>query len=260
MSTQMPTTTLGTFSVLNYTRYCTEDLVAILNVLEAAVPQMAYVGGKPAVATYGNRAGGPTEAVTIVFKDFTGVPVYDYTYTSGQRIKGKKFILAKRRWNAPFEFRLLPPERIHDNPVEALALATEQTPTLPESMRDEVVQRMTGMFAAYEPYGTFRGQITAPKVDLTIRIFKRRAANAPKRNRRVQMIERAVNRSAAVSYRLHSASKTCDNLRDAVVAMHQTAAQLGISSADRSHMVLFDLLDRIKTESERISAAVRELQ
>ena len=251
MSTETNTTC---FTILNYTRYSTEDLVRLVQHIENAVPRAECdASGKPRMHSNVAQAAVDGERIVMVFRDFTGTPKYEYDYSGGQRKQKQRLFLARGRWKTPTHFRCLPPEKLHENPLAALSDGMAGQPQVPAVMVAELANRIINYFQAWG-YRYGKTEIAKPDISgLTVRIESKRAANAPKRTKKAVALERITGAYTDANYRVSQVRRSIEGLDAASGRMINAARTLDISTGLGAQMlVLTRALDQVKYELERL--------
>ena len=262
-----PTTSTGSFELVNYTHYNTTDLLAVLEKVESFVPAGARVtpNGKPKMAQNVTMAAVTGETSRVVFKSFTGVPRHAVTYTNGGRQTGNRLILARQRWKTPTELRMLPPDKLHANPLEAIAVAGEGLqPTVPPYMVVEIAERFISFYEAWGYRSGLSKDVVLNAVrSMQIRYSSKRAATAPKRSRAVVAAERL---SAAVtdsSWRNKAAQDKIETLNLVGSRIAKNAQVLGLDNnipalaraLEAARVALYEEMCRVAKEAtERAEA------
>jgi hypothetical protein len=164
----MTTTPLGTFTIENATRYETADLLAVVSRVEACAARAA--GGRPrmsrvAMGACEERWGrGPCAPVPLRFTTFGGTVEVLEIYDGATLVhRGVRWI-ARFLFNQPTRVRLVPPERLHVNALEAVVLAAATEPRVPASMVAELAGRIQDL---YQPWDFRYDGRRPPDVDVS---------------------------------------------------------------------------------------------
>jgi len=252
-------TTTGSMGVINFTRYSTDDIIALLDVIESNVPAPARHNGKvPAEGRYAGTVG-PNEIPVLIFKHFTGAPKQHTSYQNGRAVRGHRLLLAHTRWKFPCEVRMLPPEKVYENPMEALAAVVDGEQRLPHQMRDELGHRLLECYAHWSyRYGQTK-QENPNFSGLDIRIMQKPAADAPKRSRRVLSIENAMKAYADVEWRAGSAKTALEGLERTFDRMEAAAKKAKIPCEIRDEMnACFQALEAARRAADKFIHQVRQ--
>lgn len=166
---------MAIFEIKNYTRYNTEDLLALF---EAAESELRGKGLSPqrVESHYGL---GVIDAV-VSFKDYS--PSDSFTTKSHWDNEARRYIsYALRRyvkevenWKPSPNIRIIPPSKIYTNPLEALA-STAVDEVIPRAMMETLAERIATLYRD----GQYP-QLVALLAGMTVRIMPKRAATVDK--------------------------------------------------------------------------------
>lgn len=250
------TTALTGIKITNYTRYSTADLKALIDAVEAKTGQP-----KPLFSTYVKSNAGENYVPEYIFRDYTGAVQHHYTYDTAVRRQLGRVFVARMRWREPLTFRLLPHDRLHENPLEdLLKSAGHQTPTIPHEMLLELTKRIQTLYMYWMARGSYR--TPAPDTDISglhLRIMKRRDAGSSKRDSKVVAKERA-DRHLRSSHALRKTSaKLVEHLDCKATALSMAAGKLAFQTdiAERVAKVRACLLE-VENELDRVTKLMRE--
>ena len=249
----------GTLSVFNYTNYNTDDILALIDVVERGIPNSG-LGRRLASRIIDATPKGELPSLTL--KTFTGTPRWEKDYTAGAPTNKRLLFLAPTRWHFPNEFSMLPPDKIYSSAIEALAAAADtQQPVVPADM---VLQLRDKICELYDHYGYRYGRPAEERPDvsgLSIRIERKKAASAPKRSRKVVALENIQKANMEVSWRLGSAKDRVQGFQRTLARIARGAQVAGIScnfSADVNACIL--ALEALAQEAERVAIEARRKQ
>lgn len=209
---ELPSTASGSFRVLNYTRYNTDDLIALVNAVERVIPTNTWRHGRPVLSNTALRVGVQGKEPVLTFKVFTGAPRENSKWNGQHRQIINRRLMAPSRWRYPLEMRCIPPEKVHANPIESLAASTAEQEVLPASMVAEIVEKMTSLYEHWQyKYGSQTPD--QPVISgLMVRIERKRAATEPKRTKRTVALERLERTRQEATYRVPQHTRTVDNV------------------------------------------------
>ena len=261
-SAELPCTASGVLRICNYTRYNTDDLLALLNAVEAAIPSYEKKGGVPTLGNSIQRVSVTDIEPVVTFKVFTGVPRENASSHGKGRVVHSRRLMAAQRWRYPLEMRCIPPEKLHMNPMAALTAAGDGVELLPQHMVEELVERFCG-FYAYWGYQYGKQTPDKPSISgLQVRVESKRAASAPKRTKRTVALERIERARQEASYRLPSHTKAVDNLRDLARRINAVAeaAELDTDPLMAKLKTLVDATDAFHKELQEVTvSALKEV-
>jgi hypothetical protein len=173
---------MAIFEIKNYTRYNTEDLLALF---EAAESELRGKGLSPqrAARNMYTRVPDPIDP-TVTFKDYGPSDPYTVTkrwdpqasrYASSSV---RKYIKGVAAYKSDGDIRIIPPGKIYTNALKALA-ATSGSEVIPAAMMEALAARVVSLYM--NPVTTSGGVNAEVAVRLllagmTVRIMPRRAA------------------------------------------------------------------------------------
>jgi hypothetical protein len=249
----------GTLSVFNYTNYNTDDILALIDVVERGIPNSG-LGRRLTTRIIDATPKGELPSLTL--KTFTGTPRWEKVYTAGTPTNKRLLFTAPARWHFPNEFRMLPPDKIYSSAIEALAAAADtQQPVVPADM---VLQLRDKICELYDYYGYRYGKPANERPDvsgLSIRIERKKSASAPKRSRKVVALENIQKANMEVSWRLGSAKDRVQGFQRTLARIARGAQVAGIScnfSSDVNACIL--ALEALAQEAERVAIEARRKQ
>ena len=135
---------MAIFEINNFTRYNTEDLIAIFDAIESRLTTVEPGG----VHTYKRKVDVQISS-TATFKDYKPSQHFklhrrwDNSQGRMVSVRIRQHIKASARWRDP-DIRLVPPEMIHLDPLSALAAAEENT--IPGEMLTALVTRIASLY------------------------------------------------------------------------------------------------------------------
>jgi hypothetical protein len=170
---------MAIFEIKNYTRYNTEDLLALF---EAAESELRGKGLSPqrAARNMYTRVPDPIDP-TVTFKDYGPSDPYTVTkrwdpqasrYASSSV---RKYIKGVAAYKSDGDIRIIPPGKIYTNALKALA-ATSGSEVIPAAMMEALAERVVSLYmnpnAVAGPWASIRLLLAG----MTVRIMPRRAA------------------------------------------------------------------------------------
>jgi hypothetical protein len=164
---------MAIFEIKNYTRYNTEDLLALF---DAAESELRGRGLSPQRVESPYRMG-VIDAV-VSFKDYS--PSDSFTTKSHWDNDARRYISYELRryvkevetWKPSPNIRLIPPSKIYTNPMEALA-STAGDEVIPRAMMEALAERIATLYRG-------GAEIVALLAGMTVRIMPKRAATVDK--------------------------------------------------------------------------------
>jgi hypothetical protein len=149
---------------------------------------------------------------------------------------------------------MLPPEKLHENPLFSLSTGLMDKPCIPAHMVQELGLRLCGM---YQAWGYRYGKGEFPKPDfsgLEIRIETKRAASAPKRTKKAVALERLTAANADVSYRHNQIKDRIEILLASASRMQRAAETLQIDNTLTSVINnVSDAVNALRAELDRVA-------
>jgi len=249
----------GSVGFINYTRYCSADITSLLDFIEAQVPPGDRSAEKIMVSPrYGSTAA-PGEPPVLIIKTFTGSPKYKYVTESGKSRRTQRLLLAHTRWKFPNEVRVLPPDKVYENPVEALTAVVDGTPQLPAQMVDELGNRLLECYETWT-YRSGRGKAASPDFSgLSLRILAKTDSRAPKRSRRVVALENAMKAYTEIEWRAKTAKNSLESLEQTFIRMENAAEKAKIPCNVRNEIIAcFTALEQAKVAADKFIQEVRK--
>ena len=139
------------FEIKNFTRYNTEDLIAIFDAIESRLTTVEP-GGVYMYSMY-SRTGKVDVQIssTATFKDYKPSQHFklhrpwDNSQGRMVSVRIRQHIKATPGWKRDPDIRLVPPEMIHVDPLSALAAVEENT--IPEEMLTALVTRIASLYS-----------------------------------------------------------------------------------------------------------------
>jgi len=122
------------FEIENYTRYNTDDLLAVLDAIEESVAKAAL---PVKAATIYTRRNGSYRPGVLVFRD------YNPTSLSMEGSFVKSY---GRTYAANDQVGIVPPEKVFASPLEALAAVEKEQVKLPMPALSQLVQRLSSFY------------------------------------------------------------------------------------------------------------------
>ena len=182
-------TASGRFLVENQTKYNTDDLIRIINWVEARAEKTAEANREWSKETYYTKAGRmPLGATLQIVDQMAGVisaqeSVFDEV--AGRFVSKKMELYASpgEYWNA---VRICPPDKLYKNPLEAMVFGGD-VKTAPEDLAKHFAATLAAVnynISLYEPTGSDRGGVEVRWPDLTVRIGNERGSPRRGTNKR----------------------------------------------------------------------------
>jgi hypothetical protein len=193
-------TRLGTYTLVNETRYDTDDLLAVANRVEeaasravgGAVPKLSRVvvgamldrdarhahrldGLQPigrSDARGPGRGGPPLE---LRFTSYGGTVEVQEVYDRTQLVHRSVRWLARFQFTQPTRVRLVPPGKLHLNPLQALVRAQDAVPRVPAPLVGQLAERLQDLYDAWGYRYDGRRPPDVDVSDLTVRVRPARA-------------------------------------------------------------------------------------
>ena len=249
----------GSVGFINYTRYCSADIISLLDFIEAQVPAADRCGQKITVSPRYGATTSPGEAPVLIIKSFTGSPKYKYVTESGKSRRTQRLLLAATRWKFPNEVRVLPPDKVYENPVEALTAVVDGTPQLPAQMVDELGIRLLECYETWA-YRSGRGKALPPDFSgLSLHIRAKTDSRAPKRSRRVVALENAMKAYSEIEWRSKTAKNSLESLEQTFIRMENAAEKAKIPCSVRNEIIAcFTALEQAKLAADKFIQSVRQ--
>ena len=212
----LPQTARGDFRLRNLTHYNTEDILRLMNAIEAERPLSLF-----SFARNVERATVPGMQKVLELREFTGTPRTD---VRTERLR----LLANTRWKQPLVLRLLPPDKLYSNPLQTLSEAGgEGIPKVPSDMVVEFANEIEGLYRTTD-FTTRKNVVSLNVEHMTIRIESKRAKGNKKQGALARHRELLHNAYLEVKYREKLASKALEHLNEATSRIMIAAKALGI--------------------------------
>lgn len=128
----LPRTKLGGLRLRNLTHYNTDDLMAIVDMV-----QQAFNSSNHTWSYAVEQASVEGSDKVLEIREFTGRPRTIRRNTGATTGPMQRLFLAPSRWRSPLTFRVLPPEKLHDSPLQTLTESTQENPSIPAHMVEE---------------------------------------------------------------------------------------------------------------------------
>ena len=167
---------MAIFEIKNYTRYNTEDLLALFDAAESELRGRGLSPQRAARNMY-TRVPDPIDP-TVTFKDYG--PSDPYTVTkrwdpqasryASSRVR--KYIKGVAAYKSDGDIRIIPPGKIYTNALEALA-ATSGSEVIPAAMMEALAARVVSLYLVGV---NAEGAVRLLLAGMTVRIMPRRAA------------------------------------------------------------------------------------
>jgi len=252
----LPKTRSGSARVRNLTHYNTEDLIDIIHLVEA--PMTQGVQWSNAVEEY---TPGGLEKV-IEFREFTGQP----RDTSGYGSERRRLFSMSRRWRTPLLTRLLPPDKLYPNPVEALVVSAEDgQELLPQQMVEQLVESLVGMYRYPRSFRSMSEvKDMVPMKGARVRINAKRKPRSRKQAILARKRELLHRQHIRATYRVRSAKSALTHLNDALAMVRKYSLGIGMEASSLDEMMSFvqaatAQLEQVKVLSERFSVDAQHL-
>jgi hypothetical protein len=182
-------TARGRFLVENQTRYNTDDLMRIINWVEARAAKTSEANSEWCKETYYTKAGRmPLGATLQIVDQMAGVissqeSVFDETVGHFVQRKIELYASPGEYWNA---VRICPPDKLYKNPLEAMVFGGD-VKTAPEDLAKHFATTLAAVqynISLYEPTVSGRGGVEVRWPDLTVRIGDERGSPRRGTNKR----------------------------------------------------------------------------
>jgi hypothetical protein len=211
---ELPQSASGRIRLRNLTFYNTDDIITLVNRIEAERPS-ASCPWSYAV----ERSTGKDTPKILEFREFTGRPRLRAPAGTGQEV----LLLAPTRWRRPLIFRLLGPDKLYGNPIQALVNSSEDR-TLPKEMVSELGNAIDGLF---------RQKVHVPfkpldVSDIVIRINKTKAKGSQKRGQLLRKAELLEDATRRLCYQSATALRSAGQMKGQAEAMVKHAKALGL--------------------------------
>jgi hypothetical protein len=165
---------------------------------------------------------------TVIVKDFTGTPAIDWDYNPNPKVARGHIFLARQRWKVITEIRVLPPEKLYMNQLEALTNAASGAPQLPVKFVEQLRDRMQTLFEHWGYRQKGHGYATDIS-GLTIGIRNKPDAKAPKRSMKAVSRENALKAYSELGWRSNTVIHGLDALDLALARMQKAALKAGVA-------------------------------
>jgi hypothetical protein len=227
--------------IVNYTRYNTEDLLALVNAVEEGLKQQ---GCREAgfAWTGGNQP-------QIVFRDYSTKIMwvrqsrYDEAANKYVSSQVRNYVETSSSWNRiGGELAVVPPGKIHEDPLEALtAMSGDGAQRIPAAMLGDLwrgliqfypVARETQVSPSYPNHsGTSAGEVLAKKVPsrMGVRIEDRRGEKRPASDRNAKSRNNCRQRLTSATYYAKRAKDDAERASRDIAIAERHAAKMGHS-------------------------------
>jgi hypothetical protein len=226
----LPSTKIGGLRIRNLTHYNTDDLMAIVNRVQKVFSGPAHTWS---YAVEEASVEGSDKVLEI--REFTGRPRSIRRHNGTAQVTAPpstRLFLAPSRWRNPLTFRVLPPEKLHESPLQTLSESTEDNPTIPQHMVQEFADAV-GYLWRQRVYSS--AERATPRVsDMTIRI----GAVKPKGNKKHAALARKRlllhNETRRISYRTEQALRYVKAMQEHLqkVEIHTKAMGLDLTKVE----------------------------
>jgi len=213
------------FTVSNFTKYRTDDLVALVqSVVDQIPPAAKDAKGHPKMREYLIVPNPPV----IQFREYTGDPEYEWAYNGKERIRGNKKWIGRTIYRRPLDLILLAPEAIYDNPVEALTARTGEYEVVPDFMVKQVADHIANWFAYFaNSRGVWQ---TSPTLAYTagVRVAKAGEQKQAKRTRKDQAREKLENVTRELHWDMKAARNKLEVLKTQAMRIRSAGVTLKV--------------------------------
>ena len=225
----------GVVTLLNFTHYDTDDLIRLLEAPYTARLRAGFLDKD----TTPNR----TTELHICYSPVLAGGAKARTAGSFWRHNG---------------IRVLPPHKLIDNPIEALADNTKEMPLIAVKQLLEIANRLFGGRATYNRYSPQDIDISTLSLGVRVAINDVPAAHKPKGYRRREYaLQHSVRASRSARYRMRSALFGVDRAQRAVTRFQYHAKGAGVG--DLVTPELLDRMMRVREEVKKIEEELRDI-
>jgi hypothetical protein len=246
------TTTFG-MTIKNYTRYNTEDLLALANRWEKTLLDNGHrslATLKPPVI----RPDHPNDG-KIIFRDYS--PTHPFTERrvwSGHRsevVRERNYAYTHTNYSSDGgEIAIILPGKIYVDPIEALTSMSADEPQIPFDMFKTLWRRISDMYLAERRDEAVRklNERSVP-TDLAVRLSEKRGAKRPKADGITVAREKLRSKLWTVVYYQERSVKEIERaIRGMVIAnRHATRGEMPTLDEDRLRALLVELRDMTST-------------
>ena len=246
----LPQSASGRIRLRNLTFYDTDDILALVNRIEAERPSSSFTWNYAI-----ERSSGATSTKVLELREFTGRP---RRTGIGQQV----LLLAPVRWRRPMIFRLLPPDKLYDNPLQALVGSAEEQ-TLPAVMVSELGYALEGL---YRPCKNMpRPPTMADVSDFVIRIKKTKLKGTRNRALLARKAELLDDATRKLLYLSTAALRSVRQMKSQSEGMAKYAKALGLdvtkveqlcNATDQAHDLFSPFEEHLAAISEEARAVV----
>lgn len=220
----LPSTKLGGIRLRNLSHYNTDDLLAIIDAVQASTPDADYTWS---YSVEQSCVEGLDKVIEV--REFTGQPRVSKKYQGNSVVYSRRSFLAPSRWRDPMTFRVMPPEKLHESPIQTLTEATSDNPTVPQYMVEEFAERVRGLWRQR----TYKSEPAAmPDVSLMkIRISPSRLKGNKKRAALARKRQLLHGETLRIEYRTEQALRATRAMREHVQKVLKYTVAMGMDAS-----------------------------
>jgi hypothetical protein len=257
-------TASGRFLVENQTKYNTDDLMRIINWVEARAEKTAEANREWSKETYYTKEGRmPLGATLQIVDQMAGVissKESGFDQTVGRFVSKNIELYASpgEYWNA---VRICPPDKLYKNPLEAMVFGGD-VKTAPEDLAKHFATTLAAVqynISLYQPTGSDRGGVEVRWPDLTVRIGDERGSPRRGTNKRPKELNNVFEMLTAAKNGTYEAN---NGLRRTVYSLRKAGEhkeELRLSNMDALNAALDAAREAIDKAQEEIQTYISNI-